>query len=125
MFIFAMSLHRTTLQGYIKLRCQVNKIMKEQKVNLPGYEGVDAIWLASILDGIHDIAQELAYMNACNLSKLDKPDRNHVRHAFAFAQDRAKQDLFEIMLQIRKARTPIEPEKQENYRRFVCKYCNT
>lgn len=99
--------------------------MKGQKVNLPGYEGVDAAWLASILDGIHDIAQELAYMNNCNLSKLDHPDKNYVRHAFAYAQDRAKQDLFEIMLQIRKARTPMDPSKKESYRRFVCKYCKT
>lgn len=99
--------------------------MEEQKVNLPGYEGMDAAWLASILDGIHDIAQELAYINACDLSKLDKPNKNFVRYALSYAQDRAKQDLFEIMLQIRKARTPIDPKEQDDYRRFISKYCNT
>ncbi len=82
--------------------------MVQTKKGIPGYEGVDGNWLSDTLNKVHDIAQELAFIRKANLSALDNINRSYVTQAFSFATRRAEEQLFNIMLEIRKARTTIE-----------------
>ena len=81
--------------------------MEKSTLTIPGYEGVDANWIRDTMNRVHDIAQELAYMGKVDLSALDKINRSYVTQAFYFARRRAEEQLFNIMLEIRKSRTPI------------------
>lgn len=94
-------------------------------VNLPGYDGVDADFIAAILDEVHDIAQELAYINAADLKALDPVNRSYVDMAFAHAIRRAREELTEIMMDIRNMRTPIDPKEKPAYRVLSSKYQRT
>lgn len=84
--------------------------MNKHSVELPGYKEVDANFLAALLDAVHDIAQELAYINKADLKKLDSLNRSYVECAFSFATRRAQEQLSDIMLKIRNLRTPRDME---------------
>lgn len=91
----------------INLRCQAKMIiMSTELSNIPGYRNIKSEQLAEILDSVHDIAQELAYIDGARLEKLDALNKSYVSLAFGFATKRAKKELYDIMLTIRNARTP-------------------
>lgn len=99
--------------------------MEKLTVDLPGFEGADANFIAAILNEVHDIAQELAYIKEANLSGLDKNNRYFVEAAFSYAVERAHAELSDIMLEIRNMRTPIDPCDEKSYRALASKYART
>lgn len=99
--------------------------MKNQPVNLPGYKGVDANFVSAILDEVHDIAQELAFIQETNLRGMDRMNRSYVEAAFSHAIRRAHNELVDIMLHIRNMRTPTNPQDKTPYRVLASRYVRT
>lgn len=99
--------------------------MDKLSVDLPGYKGVDANFLAAILDEVHDIAQEIAYFKNINLSGLDRKSKSYFNSACSLAMQRAHDELSEIMLDIRNMRTSIAPADRPSYRVLASKYIST
>lgn len=99
--------------------------MDKKTIDLPGYCGANADLIAAMLDEIHDIAQELTYIDNADLSNLDNNNRYFVETAFGLAIRRAHAELTDIMLDVRNMRTPIDPSEKNHYRALVSKYVRT
>lgn len=97
--------------------------MENNTINIPGYENIDAQMVADILDSIHGIGEELAYLDTLKINSIDKAEFYHLRLGIDMATKRALEDLKEIMMLIRKTRTPIA-NAQRPLRSFS-KYCRT
>lgn len=99
--------------------------MDKLSVDLPGYERVDANFLAAILDEVHDIAQEIVYFKSINLDGLDRKSKSYFNSACSLAMQRIYDELSEIMLDIRNMRTSIDPADRPSYRVLASKYFRT
>ncbi len=100
-------------------------------INLPGYENVDAHYLAGLLNRIHDNIQALVFIKAAGMLRhaSDLSPTQEARYkglADEYIRDFAIDNLGDTMLQIRKLRTGFtEDVRLENAKAYALRYVST
>ncbi len=80
--------------------------MENKTVNIPGYENIEAQKVADILDSIHEIGEELTYLDTLKNEDMNDDRFYHLLLGIDMAKNRAIEDIKELMMVIRKSRTP-------------------